>query len=178
MRRRRPTWPVLRWHLLALRSITGILLLLRVVTRPSVMMRMPLLMLMGGSWPWMTGRRRRSRHTWARNNIGCTAVGCTTSASGLVLVAVLRGLSLSKGSTRRFGTTRRFGPRRGLGLIVHISADDRRLPLFLGRRRGGSTLRRHCICCCRHRRRWRRRSLVVLHGIDTWLGTDRCDGFS
>lgn len=133
MRRGRPTWSVLRWHLLALRSITGILLLLGVVTRPSVMMRMmkmPSLMLVGGGWPWMTGRRRRSCHadwssserghpSWtrcgARNNIGCTTVWSTTSAgasaSGLVLVAVLRSLSLSKGSTRRFGTTRRFGPR-------------------------------------------------------------------
>lgn len=66
MRRGWPTCSVVRWHLLALRSIAGILLLLlRVIAYPRVvvrMMRMPLLMLMRASRPWVTGRRRRSRH--------------------------------------------------------------------------------------------------------------------
>lgn len=178
MRKGRSTRSVVRWHLLALRPIPGmLLLLLTVVTCPSmrmvVGMRIPLLVMVASRRPLMTGRRR-SCHGWSNSvwTMSNSIIGSAVTAS-LVFVAVLRSLRLSEGGARVFGP-RRLGPGR-LRVVILLRADDRRVLLALCWR---GTFRWHC-SCRRHRRRRRRRQLV-LDGTSARLGTDRCDcwGFS
>ena len=177
MRRGLSTRSVVRRHLLALRSIPGmLLLLLTVVTCPSMRMvmrmRIPLLVMVASRRPLMTGRWR-SCHGWSNSvrTMSNSIIDCIASiTASLVLVAVLRSLRLSEGGARVF-SPRRLGPRR-LRAVIIFRADDRWVLLVLS---WGGTFWWHC----RHRRRRRRRQLV-LDGTSARLGTDRCDrwGFS